>query len=161
MKRLTTTLCAAAVVVLFFTGAPAQEKGDRLSVLEAGKSDFQKACKFCHSLARALSKNYERDAWMETVKRMVSYGAPLDKKQREGVTSYLTAKSLFETNCNACHSNLRVFSDSALGTDWTATVERMSSHMEELAKKDEQSRRLAAEEVEDIAAYLTLNIPKD
>jgi len=161
MKKAITALTISAAVVLSLSNLPAGEGPDRLEILRDGKATMEKACKMCHSLSRTLSKNKDRQGWEQTIKRMVTYGAPLNKAQRNAVTSYLTAKSSFETNCNACHSNLRVLSDSALGTDWKATVDRMAKHLEELSKKDEEARRISEEEIRDIGAYLTIVIPKD
>jgi len=161
MKYTLTAAFAVLAAVLFVTGVPAQESGDSVEVLSEGKAAFEKKCSFCHSLARSLALNKERSQWSRTVKRMVSYGAPLNSAQREAVTSYLTAKSNFETHCNACHSNLRVLSDEAVKMDWKETVGRMAKHLDELASKDKEARQLTGQEVDEIAAYLSINIPKD
>lgn len=161
MKRTAVTAAITLTLLLCAGPAAAGEEATALDSLTRGKAVLQKKCKFCHSLSRTLAKNKDRGGWSQTVKRMVTYGAPLNKAEREEVTDYLAAKSSFETSCNACHSNLRVLSDSALGTDWTKTVERMSAHLDELAKKDAEKATLTPEEVEAIAAYLTLVIPKD
>lgn len=161
MKKAITAFTISAAVVLSLSAVTAGEGPDRLETLRDGKATMEKACKMCHSLSRALSTNKDREGWDQTVKRMVTYGAPLNKGQRDAVASYLTAKSSFETNCNACHSNLRVLSDSALGTDWKATVDRMVKHLEELSKKDQEARQISEEEAQDIGAYLTIVIPKD
>jgi len=161
MKHLMTALLAALALAFFSAAVPAGEGGGALDNLTDGKAAFEKKCAFCHSLARTLSQNKERAQWSMTVKRMVSYGAPLNSGQRQAVTSYLTAKSNFETNCNACHSSLRVLSGDAFKQDWKTTVGRMGKHLEELAAKDKEARQLTAEEIDEIAAYLTLNIPKD
>jgi mono/diheme cytochrome c family protein len=161
MKHLLTALLAVLALALFAAAVPAGDGAATLDVLTEGKAAFEKKCSFCHSLARTLSQNKERGQWSMTVKRMVSYGAPLNSGQRQAVTSYLTAKSNFETNCNACHSSLRVLSGDAFKQEWKATVGRMAKHLEELAAKDKEARLLTAEEVDEIAAYLSLNIPKD
>jgi len=161
MKHLLTGLLAILALSFFSAAAPAGEGAAARDVLADGKAAFEKKCSFCHSLARTLSQNKERGQWSMTVKRMVSYGAPLNSGQRQAVTAYLTAKSNFETNCNACHSNLRVLSGDAFTQDWKTTVGRMAKHLEELAAKDKEARQLTAEEIDEIAAYLSLNIPKD
>ena len=161
MKHLLTALLAVAALALFAANLSAGEAAGSLEVLTEGKTAFEKKCGFCHSLARTLSQNKERAQWSQAVKRMVAYGAPLNSTERNAVTSYLTAKSNFETNCNACHSNLRVLSGEAIGKDWKETVGRMAKHLDELAAKDKDAKRLTAEEIDEIAAYLSLNIPKD
>ena len=161
MKRPAVPAAIGLIILLFAGTAATGEKATALDDLTKGKAALQKKCKFCHSLTRTLAQNKDRGGWSQTVKRMVTYGAPLNKAEREQVTDYLAAKSSFETNCNACHSNLRVLSDSAIGTDWSKTVERMSAHLDELAKKDAEKAALTPEEVEAIAAYLTLVIPKN
>ena len=161
MKYLLTAAVAVLALALSSADLTAEEAASAQEVLAGGKEAFEKKCAFCHSLARTLSLNKERAQWSQTVKRMVSYGAPLNSVQRDAVTSYLTAKSNFETNCNACHSSLRVLSGDAFKSDWSETVGRMAKHLEELAAKDKDARQLTAGEVEEIAAYLSLNIPKD
>lgn len=161
MKKILTAITISAALALSLSAVTAGEGPDRVETLQDGKATMDKACKICHSLSRTLSKQKDRQGWDQTVKRMVTYGAPLNKAQRDSVASYLTAKSSFEINCNACHSNLRVLSDSALGTDWKATVNRMAKHLDELSAKDQEARKLSAEEIQDIAAYLTIVIPKD
>jgi cytochrome c5 len=161
MKKAVTAFAISAAVVLSLSAVTAGESPDRVETLRDGKATMEKACKICHSLSRSLSKNKDRQGWDQTIKRMVTYGAPLNKARRDSVASYLTAKSSFETNCNACHSNLRVLSDAALGTDWKATVDRMAKHLDELSAKDQEARRISAEEIQDIGAYLTIVIPRD
>jgi hypothetical protein len=45
--------------------------------------------------------------------------------------------------------------------DWKKTVGRMAKHLDELASKDKEARQLTEQEVDEIAAYLSINIPKD
>ena len=161
MRYLLTAFLALLALALFSAAVPAGEGASSLEVLTEGKTAFEKKCAFCHSLARTLSLNKERSQWSQTVKRMVAYGSPLNSAQRTAVTSYLTAKSNFETNCNGCHSSLRVLAGDAFRSDWSETVGRMAKHLEELAAKDQEAKKLTAEEIEEIAAYLSLNIPKD
>jgi hypothetical protein len=37
----------------------------------------------------------------------------------------------------------------------------MAKHLDELASKDKETRQLSAQEIDEIAAYLSINIPKD
>ena len=154
---------AAAALTLSALAAPgfAQEKADAVTHLKEGKASFEKGCGFCHSLSRALSKTKSREEWSQAVKRMVTYGAPLDSGQREAVTAYLTAQSSFKTSCNTCHSSLRVLSEEAAGKDWKSTVGRMSAHLKELSKKDKDARQFSDQDVEEIAAFLSIVIPAE
>lgn len=152
---------AALSVTLLISGAPAQEKIGGPEVIAQGKKLFEKSCFFCHSLALPLAKNKERQGWTETVKKMVHYGAPLNSGQREAVVSYLTAKSIFETSCDACHSSFKVLSKSGPKKDWEATVERMAAHVRELIDKGQQTRQLSNVEIEGIAAYLSTVVPTE
>jgi mono/diheme cytochrome c family protein len=161
MKYLLTAALAALAASLFVSAVPAQEGADPMETLAGGKAAFEKKCSFCHSLARSLALQKDRSQWSRTVKRMVSYGAPLNSSERGAVTSYLSAKSNFETHCNACHSNLRVLSDEAIKNDWKETVGRMAKHLDELASKDKEAKQLSPQEIDEIAAYLSINIPKD
>jgi mono/diheme cytochrome c family protein len=161
MKYSLTAALAVLAAVLFVSGVPARESADPVETLVEGKAVFEKKCGFCHALARSLALNKDRTQWSRTVKRMVSYGAPLNSSERGAVTSYLTAKSNFETHCNACHSNLKVLSGEAGKKDWKETVGRMAKHLDELASKDKETRQLSAQEIDEIAAYLSINIPKD
>lgn len=161
MKHLLTLSLTILAVGLLAAGLSAGDDPGPNEVLARGKTAFEKKCSFCHSLARTLAQNKSRSQWSTTVKRMVSYGAPLNRSERDAVTSYLTAKSNFETSCNSCHSSLRVLSDEAIKKDWSETVGRMAKHLSELAAKDKEARQLTEEEIGEIAAYLSLNIPKD
>ena len=161
MKYPLTAALAVLAATLFMSGVPARASADPVETLAAGKTVFEKRCGFCHSLARSLAQNKERSQWSRTVKRMVSYGASLNSSERGEVTSYLTAKSNFETYCNTCHSNLKVLSGEAVKKDWKETVGRMTKHLDELVSKDKETRQLTAQEVDEIAAYLSINIPKD
>jgi len=161
MKSIGSIAAAGIIVAATCSLARAAGEESRLEVLRTGKSKFEQTCKFCHSLERSLTKNKSREEWSQTVKRMVTYGAPLNSVQREAVTSYLAARSTFEKSCNSCHSSLRVLAGPVQGRDWKATVERMDAHLEGLGKEDAEMRQLSPAEVEDIAALLTLVIPAD
>lgn len=154
---------AVAALMLSAPAAPgvAQDTADAVTHLREGKASFEKNCGFCHSLSRALSKTKNREEWSQAVKRMVTYGAPLNSGQREAVTAYLTAQSSFKTSCNTCHSSLRVLSEEASGKDWKGTVERMSAHLKELSKKDKDARQFSDKDVEEIAALLSIVIPAE
>ena len=160
MKK-TITVFTAAAVLLSLSSLPAEESTDVVESLRDGKAKMEQYCVLCHSLSRVLSKTTDRKGWDDTVKRMVTHGAPFNTEFRASVVNYLTAKSSFETHCNACHSNLRVLSSKALGADWMATTGRMAKHMEELSHKDPEARLLSEEDIRNIAAYLTIVIPKD
>ncbi len=161
MKRQLTAALTVALVAAAVPAVRSTEGASRVEVLKTGKEKFEQTCKFCHSLERSLARNKSREEWSLTVKRMVTYGAPLNSAQRESVTAYLSAKSAFETNCNACHSNLRVLSRPIGDGDWKETIERMGGHLKDVAGKEGGAKELSAEEVEDIAAFLTIVIPKD
>lgn len=161
MNRVLAAVFAVALLGSAVSAARSAEGESRVDVLRTGKEKFEQTCKFCHSLERALAKNKSREEWSLTIKRMVTYGAPLNSSQRDSVTDYLAAKSSFETNCNACHSNLKVLSRPLGDTDWKGTIERMAGHLKDLAGKEGGTKELSAGEIEDIAAFLTIVIPKD
>ena len=161
MKTLLTIVAAALLLTAFAAAGRAGDTPDPVARMAAGKATFEKSCGFCHSLDRSLSRTKDRAGWMQTVKRMVTYGAPLDSGQREGVTAYLTAQSNFRAGCNSCHSNLKVLAEPAGNKDWKVTMERMSGHLKELAAKDKDAKVLSDGEIEEIGALLSVVIPKD
>ena len=150
MKKTVSAALALLLAGASFTAAAGENA--RLETIRTGKERFERACKFCHNLERSLTKVKSRDEWSLTVKRMVTYGAPLNAVQRDAVTAYLGARSLFDSNCNSCHSSLRVLAKPVKGTEWSKTIERMGSHLKGLGGEEGQMKQLAQSEVEDIAA---------
>ena len=161
MKTLLKIAAAALLVAAYAAAGIAGETPDPVARMTEGKAAFEKSCGFCHSLDRSLARTKDRAGWAQTVKRMVTYGAPLNSTQRDAVTSYLTAQSNFRAGCNSCHSNLKVLAEPAAGKDWKAVMERMSAHLKELAAKDKDAKVLTEEEAAEIGALLTVVIPKD
>lgn len=161
MKKRMTALTAAAAIIIALPLISAATGPDRVEALRDGKEKVEGYCSLCHTLERVLAKRQDRQGWDETLKRMVTHGGPFNSAFRESVAGYLTAKSSFETNCSSCHSNLRVLSDKSLASDWKETVGRMGKHIGDLSKKGTQSRMLSEQEIADIAAFLTVVIPRD
>ena len=136
----------------------AQPKKELIDSFRAGKVVLEKKCKLCHSLRLPLAKVYDRVEWTVSVKRMVTYGAPLNAAERNNVISYLAGRSSFARNCSACHDAARVVPDDDKGRDWTALLKRMSTHLGELENKG-MSKGIASmsdEALEEIAAFLTV-----
>jgi cytochrome c2 len=136
----------------------AQPKREIVDSFRSGKSVLEKKCKLCHSLRLPLSKVYSRDEWKVAVKRMVTYGAPLDAGERTDLIAYLAGRSSFARNCSGCHDAARVVPDDDGGRDWTAILKRMSGHVGELEAKG-LSRGIAPlpdDALEEIAAFLTI-----
>ena len=110
------------------------------------------------ALRLPLAKVYDRAGWTVSVKRMVTYGAPLNAAERDDVIGYLTGRSSFAQNCSTCHDATRVVPDDDKGRDWSALLKRMSAHLGELESKglSKGISSLSDETREEIAAFLTV-----
>jgi cytochrome c5 len=153
----------AAMALSFILVGPAavseaEPKREIVDSLRAGKGVLEKKCKLCHSLRLPLAKVYDREEWTAAVKRMVTYGAPLNAGERNDVIAYLAGRSSFARNCSACHDATRVVPDDDGGRDWTTLLKRMSGHLSELEAKglSKGNSQLSGEENEEIAAFLTV-----
>ena len=138
--------CIAAALTLSATAAIGAEP----SPLAEGRSLFESKCVTCHSLERSLAVQTDRAGWESMIKRMIAKGANIDKAQVEPILGYLSAKSAFETKCNACHDLQRPLTAIKNPAQWQATVQRMA------AMKPGQ---LADADAGAIALYLSLVTP--
>jgi mono/diheme cytochrome c family protein len=129
--------------------------------MKSGKDLFEKNCKYCHGLERALATNRDAAAWGLLVKRMVAYGSPLNAEQRPLVVRYLATRSAFAGTCAGCHELTRVVGDKPGARDWKALTERMAGHVRELEKqgKAPAGGAISPEALADIAALLQVVIP--
>lgn len=153
-----------AVALLLAVAAPAaaqQASLDRVASMKAGKELFEKSCKLCHGLDRALAPPRDPPGWGLLVKRMVAYGAPLNAEQRSLVVRYLATRSVFAGKCGSCHELTRVVSDAPAPRDWKALTERMAGHVREFEKQGKLPAGTAftPEEQADVAALLQTVIP--
>jgi competence ComEA-like helix-hairpin-helix protein len=80
------TITLIAVSLLMLSTARAQNLPDG-----PGKDVFMKVCSACHGLDLATDQKKTKDAWKETVDRMVGYGAEVTKEQQEAIVNYLAA----------------------------------------------------------------------
>ena len=153
----TAVLFLAAVV----PASAQQPAGDPAVAMKAGRELFEKSCKLCHGLDRALATTRDAPAWGQTVKRMVAYGAPLNAEQRPLVIRYLAARSAFAGKCAGCHELTRVVSDKPGPRDWKTLAGRMAGHVREFEKQGKAPPGVAfsPEELADIAALLQVVIP--
>ena len=123
MNRSFITLVAAAALTLSATAAIGAEP----SPLAEGRSLFEQKCVDCHTLERSLAVKADRAGWESTIKRMIAKGAKLDKTQVEPILGYLSAKSAFETKCNACHDLQRPLTAIKNAEQWKETVLSMAA----------------------------------
>lgn len=146
MNREIATLIAAATLTLCATAAT----GAETSPLAEGRSLYESKCATCHTLERSLAVKSDRAGWESTVNRMITQGAQLDKAQVEPILGYLSAKSSFETKCNACHDLQRPLTAIKNPEQWKATVTRMAAM---------QPGTLADADAGAITLYLSLVTP--
>lgn len=123
MNRSFFTVIAATVLTLAATPALCAEP----SPLAGGKALYEKTCATCHALERSLAKQADKAGWEGTIKKMVANGAKLDESQSGLILGYLTAKSAFETKCNACHDLQKPLAAIKDAGQWKATVLRMAA----------------------------------
>ena len=163
MKKAILALSVLYAVLMFLTPLPVNGSEDVMSSMKGGKVAFEKKCRFCHTLQLALAKTKEREAWTQTVKRMVMYGAPLKASERNGVVAYLSARSTFERSCAVCHEPTRVVPDDDGKRDWKGILKRMSDHLAELEKEKPGSSggSMTDADREEIAAFLTVILGGD
>ncbi len=148
--RHTRALLVAAGCCLLPALPALSEDGYTLERLSSAKSTFEKECKKCHTIKYALNETKTRDDWKLTVNMMVSNGAQLSDDQKGLIVDFLTAKSLFETKCSACHPVDRPLSKSKAPDQWRATVARMGS---------KRPGHLSESDVNAISSYLALERP--
>jgi len=112
-----------------------------------GKKLVAERCASCHDLKPVVSLKQSQGAWKELVARMVGYGAPLDDKEVDVATAYLTkhfgpessaaapkpdtpeektAKRLIDGICSSCHDGGLVRSTNATKAEWRNIVVRMN-----------------------------------
>jgi hypothetical protein len=53
------------------------------------KEIIEKQCSKCHPTSTTYDAKKSRDEWQKTIDRMISYGATLNKEEREAVIKYL------------------------------------------------------------------------
>lgn len=163
--RMRAQVASASIVIALALAGPAaaqQRAADPVAAMTAGKELFEKSCKLCHGLDRSLSLTRDASAWEMIVKRMVSYGAPLNAEQRPPVVLYLATRSTFAAKCAACHEATRVVSDTPGPRDWQALTGRMAGHVRDLESqgKAPAGAAFSPEELADIAAFLQVVLPK-
>ncbi|HWR97128.1 MAG TPA: cytochrome c [Candidatus Methanoperedens sp.] len=149
------------LVAVAVTAAAQQPAADPVAAMLSGRELFEKSCKLCHGLDRALTPARDAAQWEKIVKRMVTYGAPLNAEQRPLVTRYLATQSAFAQKCAACHEATRVVGDAPGPRDWKALAECMAAHARELERQGKAAAAggLTPEELTDIAALLQVLIP--
>jgi mono/diheme cytochrome c family protein len=162
--RMRGSFAAAALLAALAVPAAAQQPGtDPVAAMKTGKELFERNCKLCHGLDRSLAASHDAAAWGQIVKRMVTYGAPLNAEQRSLVTRYLATRSVFAGKCGSCHEATRVVGDKPVARDWKALAQRMAGHVKELEKqgKAPSGGGFTPAELEDIAALLQAVVPND
>jgi mono/diheme cytochrome c family protein len=154
---------AALLGALAVPAAAQQPAADPVASMKSGKELFEKDCRLCHGLDRALAARHDAESWSQIVKRMVTYGAPLNAAQRPLVSRYLAARSSFAAKCSSCHEATRVVGDQPVVRDWKALAQRMAGHVTELQKqgKAPSGGGLAPAELAEIAALLQAVLPSD
>ncbi len=135
--------------------------------MELGKAIMNKKCSKCHSLERVYRAYKSDDGWAGTVNKMALLDSPnittFDVKQ---VLNYLieqqkerqaknpagleddVGKSLVSSKCSVCHNLDRVFGARKNEKQWTTTVGRMVTTMDEPDFLSEQEKS-------DIIAFLS------
>ena len=159
MKTHVLLLIAATLAASVAPAAAQQSAADPVAAMRSGKELFEKHCRLCHGLDRALHPPREAALWPQIVKRMVAYGTPLKADQRPLVTRYLAAQSMFALKCASCHEATRVVSDAGGARDWGKLAERMAVHARDLQEQGKAAAGFTPEELADIAALLQVVIP--
>jgi mono/diheme cytochrome c family protein len=160
LRRLSTPFLVVAALAAVSLPAAAQQEADPVAAMQSGKELFEKSCKLCHGLDRALYPPRDAALWPQIIKRMVAYGTPLNAQQRPLVTRYLATRSVFAQKCAVCHEATRVVGDTPEKRDWKALAERMAAHARDLEKQGKApTAAFTPQELADIAALLQVVIP--
>jgi hypothetical protein len=114
MRRQPIGLMTALAFGLLGAAAAGAQESDSLPQ-GAARDLVAEKCTECHALSTALLKRASRDAWQETLARMVSaYGAPIDAGENELLVDYLAAnfgidssyspgQQMLAEQCFRCH----------------------------------------------------------
>lgn len=89
MRYPTIVLAFVAVLVITLLAAcGAQSDPADPSTLD-GQALVQERCSECHPVTRVTEASKTREAWQQTVERMLANGARLDEAQQQAVIEYL------------------------------------------------------------------------
>lgn len=89
MKRVSLLPCLiASGCLLFALGAPAQQ-ADKLTS-GPGADLVQAKCTLCHDIGNITRIRQARDEWEDTVKVMITRGAPITAAEAAVIVEYLT-----------------------------------------------------------------------
>ena len=160
--RVHSLIATAAILLTVAAPAAAQSAAaDPAAAMKSGRELFERSCKLCHGLDRSLAMTREAQDWVQIVKRMVTYGAPLNAEQRPLVVRYLATRSTFADKCGGCHELTRVVGDKPGVQDWKTLTGRMAGHVREFEKQGKAPAGTAftLQELTDIAALLQVVIP--
>jgi cytochrome c5 len=130
MRHHVKTLITAAALILIATpvlSAESSQPAAKHPPLAAGKKIYGNKCGTCHALERSLTVKSDRAVWESTIKRMIEKGAKLKKDEVAKILGYLSARSAFETKCNACHDLQRPLTAIKDPEQWQASVKRMAA----------------------------------
>ncbi len=120
------------LIAMLFLQTSFAGAGDSLA---QGKKAFESKCGRCHSLTKALTGIQTKPEWKKTVKKMVAYGAGLNRKERKNVVQYLSTRSLFDRSCSLCHELSQVVTDDSATRNWQKTIEEMGDHFKDVEFK--------------------------
>jgi competence protein ComEA len=163
-----TTLLFTIFSLLLVSSAPAQNLPDG-----PGKDVFMKVCSACHGLDLATDQKKTKEAWKETVDKMVGYGAEATKEQLDAIVNYLATnfgapsdapkaeldaktmpdgpgKNLILRECTTCHAPDHFVKYRHTSEEWQAIVIRMGQRVKSATK----------EELDLVQRYLATNFPK-
>ena len=111
------------------------------------KKLVEERCGSCHDLKPVVRLKQSQEVWKELVIKMVGYGAPLNDREVDVATAYLTkhfglersaaaakpetpeektAKRLIDGICSSCHDGGLVRTTKATKAEWRDIVMRMN-----------------------------------
>jgi competence protein ComEA len=79
-----------ATAAVLFAAFSAQSPGLAQQIPDGpGRAEMEKMCKGCHEVARSVSKRQDRDAWLNTMNKMVAFGMKSTEQEYGLVLDYL------------------------------------------------------------------------
>lgn len=91
LKNRSTRLALITLACTLWAGIwlPSPSAGKITFQDEAGKLELQKICKGCHELEKAYSIKQDRNGWVQTMEKMVSFGMKSTDDEYKAVLEYL------------------------------------------------------------------------
>ncbi len=107
-----------------------------------GEELVEERCTQCHNLDKVYNAVYDKEGWIETVEKMIGYGANINDEEKEKVINYLYynyGETLVQNKCTQCHGLDKIENADYDKEGWTDTVNTMISYGANLEDKEKDA----------------------